>query len=143
MILLPPSQPPQICCYDLTKPGSVPPQAEAVPVPFPVLGSLFLFSWPTCACHNLVLRFNYPSERPSLTTQSEVALSTNHITPVTLAYFIYFVFTYCYVKLSCLDICLLQGFPLKCLGMSSGKCKCTHGPTMAWVPDGGKWGKQK
>lgn len=60
---------------------------------FPLLGSIFLFCWLTCyVCHNSGLSFNYTLERPSLITQSEVALSTNHITSVTLGYFIIFYF---------------------------------------------------
>lgn len=57
---------------------------------FSLLRCIFLFCWQTCVCRNSVLSFSYASERPSLTTQSEVALSTNHIT---LAYFILFYIT--------------------------------------------------
>lgn len=60
---------------------------------FPLLRSIFLFCWLTCyVCHNSGLNFNYTSERPSLITPSEVALSTNHITSFTLGYFIIFYF---------------------------------------------------
>lgn len=66
-------------------------QAKLFPAPsgtcaraVPLLRSIFPVG-------NAVLCFSYTSERPSLATQSEVALSTNPVTPVTLAHFISFV----------------------------------------------------